>query len=274
MCRRKATEWAEKRWFPAAQPLRSALTYVEADLQVRLLLEVSRDKVRPSVNGSVAQPSRHARDAGSCRRAAPGCCAAIAVECDRRGAVPTPLPISTAPLLRSVLPLLPVSRIPRFRSRSAYGLSGLRGRLSDMGTGTRIRVWISVCRYPYYGPGFYDPSSSVRLQVTPREAEVYIDGYYAGMVDHFDGTFQRLHLEPGEHDLQLFMPGIEASRRRFICSRERVQRAPRDGAAAALVKPNPRGPWPHRVRRRSGPNHTVGQIVQTPWTSTHITACG
>jgi hypothetical protein len=60
--------------------------------------------------------------------------------------------------------------------------------------------------YPYYG-GFYDPSSSVRLQVTPREAEVYVDGYFAGMVDNFDGTFQRLRVAPGDHEIQLFMSG-------------------------------------------------------------------
>jgi hypothetical protein len=58
---------------------------------------------------------------------------------------------------------------------------------------------------PFYYGGYY--GSSVRLQVTPREAEVYIDGYYAGQVDNFDGTFQRLNIEPGEHELQLFMPG-------------------------------------------------------------------
>jgi hypothetical protein len=62
-------------------------------------------------------------------------------------------------------------------------------------------------QYPYYGRGYYDLSSSLRLQVSPREAEVYIDGYFAGTVDNFDGVFQRLRLEPGEHDLELFMPG-------------------------------------------------------------------
>ena len=61
--------------------------------------------------------------------------------------------------------------------------------------------------YPYYGPGFYDLSSSVRLQVTPKDAEVYVDGYFAGKVDNFDGTFQRLRVEPGDHEIQLFMPG-------------------------------------------------------------------
>jgi len=61
--------------------------------------------------------------------------------------------------------------------------------------------------YPYYYGGYYALSASVRAQVTPRETEVYVDGYYAGTVDDFDGVFQRLHLEPGEHELQLFLPG-------------------------------------------------------------------
>ena len=51
--------------------------------------------------------------------------------------------------------------------------------------------------YPYYGyPGYayYDPSADLRLQVTPRTAEVYVDGYLVGTVDDFDGVFQRVHM--------------------------------------------------------------------------------
>jgi hypothetical protein len=61
----------------------------------------------------------------------------------------------------------------------------------------------------YPGPygGAYDLTSSMRLQVTPRDADVFVDGYYAGKVDEFDGTFQRLRVEPGEHEIQLFFPG-------------------------------------------------------------------
>ena len=58
-----------------------------------------------------------------------------------------------------------------------------------------------------YGGGFYDDSASVRLQVTPRETEVFVDGYYAGTADSFDGMFQRLNLAPGEHDVTLFLQG-------------------------------------------------------------------
>ena len=67
--------------------------------------------------------------------------------------------------------------------------------------------------YPY---GWYPPphayggrygDSSLRLHVEPKETEVFIDGYYAGTVDDFDGFFQRLRLEPGEHDIQLYLSG-------------------------------------------------------------------
>jgi hypothetical protein len=50
-------------------------------------------------------------------------------------------------------------------------------------------------------PAFFDDESSPQLQVTPRETEVFVDGYFAGKVDDFDGRFQRLHVQPGEHEL-------------------------------------------------------------------------
>jgi PEGA domain-containing protein len=61
--------------------------------------------------------------------------------------------------------------------------------------------------YPYYGGGYYNGSAALRLQVTPRDTQVYVDGYYAGVVDSFDGTFQRLYAQPGSHEVQLYLPG-------------------------------------------------------------------
>jgi hypothetical protein len=72
---------------------------------------------------------------------------------------------------------------------------------------------------PYYYSGFYGyaPSyyartgyepGSLRLIVEPREARVYVDGYYAGVVDDFDGIFQRLNLSPGRHDISLRLDGF------------------------------------------------------------------
>ena len=69
--------------------------------------------------------------------------------------------------------------------------------------------------YPYYygygygGGAAYDASASLRLDVTPKEAEVYVDGYMVGTVDEFDGTFQRLHLPPGAHELTLYRDGFK-----------------------------------------------------------------
>jgi PEGA domain len=59
---------------------------------------------------------------------------------------------------------------------------------------------------PYYGP-YYDNTGSARLQVTPRNTQVYIDGYFVGVVDNFDGNLQRLNVEAGEHELQLYLEG-------------------------------------------------------------------
>src|SRR5579862_5110772 len=53
---------------------------------------------------------------------------------------------------------------------------------------------------PYYAPYYYDPyryeASSLRIEVKPKQAEVFVDGYRAGVVDDFDGVFQRLYLPP------------------------------------------------------------------------------
>ena len=56
---------------------------------------------------------------------------------------------------------------------------------------------------------------SIRVLVDPSEARVYIDGYYAGVVDDFDGLFQRLHLAPGRHELSLRLTGYKTHRVRF-----------------------------------------------------------
>lgn len=62
--------------------------------------------------------------------------------------------------------------------------------------------------YPYHPYAYaYDLTASLRLRVTPRVAEVFIDGSYAGTVDDFDGSFQSLRLDPGTHAVDIFLPG-------------------------------------------------------------------
>ncbi len=66
--------------------------------------------------------------------------------------------------------------------------------------------------YRYYNP---DPGAAMRLDVTPHEAEVYLDGYYAGIVNDFDGTFQRLRARPGQHEIVLYLDGYKTVRQKL-----------------------------------------------------------
>lgn len=62
---------------------------------------------------------------------------------------------------------------------------------------------------PAYSPPVYKDEGSLRLKIKPREAEVYVDGYYVGVVDDFDGIFQRLHLDSGPHRIEVRAQGYE-----------------------------------------------------------------
>jgi hypothetical protein len=67
--------------------------------------------------------------------------------------------------------------------------------------------------YPSYGSSYssygYGYTGAIRLKVKPRDAMVYVDGYYVGVVDDFDGIFQRLTLETGPHRLEIRADGYE-----------------------------------------------------------------
>jgi PEGA domain-containing protein len=98
--------------------------------------------------------------------------------------------------------------------------------------------------YPFYAPfglgygipyGYFDPYSSdpysygggygaysshvygghdqgnLKLKVKPRNAKVYVDGYYVGLVDEFDGAFQKLTLNGGRHKVELRADGYETT---------------------------------------------------------------
>lgn len=57
----------------------------------------------------------------------------------------------------------------------------------------------------------YRESGNLRLKIDPKDAEVYVDGYYVGVVDSFNGTFQKLGLDSGNHKIEIKAPGYEAT---------------------------------------------------------------
>jgi hypothetical protein len=70
--------------------------------------------------------------------------------------------------------------------------------------------------YPY-NYGAQDPrdtgaaEGAIRLKVKPRDAKVYIDGVFVGVVDSFDGTFQKLSVSGGHHKVEIRAEGYETA---------------------------------------------------------------
>ena len=59
-----------------------------------------------------------------------------------------------------------------------------------------------------YGQAYHEVGS-LRLKVRPSNAQVYIDGYFVGVIDSYDGAFQRLSVEAGAHKVELRAEGFE-----------------------------------------------------------------
>ena len=75
------------------------------------------------------------------------------------------------------------------------------------GAGITAAATTAGAAIPPGGSGYYG-TGSLHLKVKPRDAEVYVDGYYSGSVDDFDGTFQKLELEAGPHRIEVRKPGF------------------------------------------------------------------
>ena len=107
------------------------------------------------------------------------------------------------------------SYYPRYPYPYGYGAFGLGYFYYDP------YRWGSIRTYPGYGYGAsaYDgyyarpytsfDTGDLKLDVSPRQAQVFVDGSYAGIVDDFDGAFQSLKLERGPHRIDISAPGYE-----------------------------------------------------------------
>ena len=152
-----------------------------------------------------------------------------------------------APLILSSV-LAAVGSTPvEARGRHGYFSFRVHGPLLGFGFGYRYRphpYYRPYVRlgspYPYYYRPVYARASSrpryvsyqsyayglgaIRTLVNPKRAEVYVDGYYAGIVDDFDGTFQKLYLAPGEHVVELRLEGHRTFQQRVLVSPRHTQK--------------------------------------------------
>jgi hypothetical protein len=71
---------------------------------------------------------------------------------------------------------------------------------------------------PPYGYRYAGPDSSLKISVKPRQAGVYVDGYFAGTASDFDGAFHRLRVIPGEHDIVIYLQGYRSIRQHLYLS--------------------------------------------------------
>jgi hypothetical protein len=119
--------------------------------------------------------------------------------------------------LAILVPALPASAAP------GHGGGGRGGRF-----GGRTRIFVGVGGgwgwgwgwgwpgyYGYYGPGYervYGPAAqwaTIDTDVSPEEAQVYLDGRYIGIADDFDGYPDYLYLKPGRYRIEFRLEGYE-----------------------------------------------------------------
>jgi len=78
---------------------------------------------------------------------------------------------------------------------------------SSAGAATQSSVVPGSAASSDVAPG---PPGDLRLDVKPKDAQIYVDGYYVGTVDDFNGRHQRLSLAPGRYHVELSASGYES----------------------------------------------------------------
>jgi hypothetical protein len=74
--------------------------------------------------------------------------------------------------------------------------------------------WWPLNAYAFAYYPIDDDRALVRVFVAPKEAAVYVDGFYAGIVDDFEGLLRPLPLPPGAHDIDLYLEGYRTVHKR------------------------------------------------------------
>jgi hypothetical protein len=126
------------------------------------------------------------------------------------------VPRAIYPRVVGVVPYRPYYYRPSFRVGIGLGYYGYGYGYPYYGYGYPYYAYGYPYAYPYGypvpPPGYLAavpgrPYGGVRITGAPRDAEVFADGYYVGIVDDFDGVFQHLNLEAGAHHIEIRPPG-------------------------------------------------------------------
>jgi hypothetical protein len=126
--------------------------------------------------------------------------------------------------------------------------------LATLAPAAAYAQWVYPPPYPYpysaYRYGYAE--SDLRIRVKPKDASVYVDGYFAGKVEDFDGVFQRLHVEPGQHEIVVYLEGYRSLRQRLYLSPQSTRTI--EGRLEKLAPGEPAEAPPQPVARPDVPN--------------------
>ncbi|HEY3886460.1 MAG TPA: hypothetical protein VGL62_14710 [Vicinamibacterales bacterium] len=100
-----------------------------------------------------------------------------------------------APRFEEVVPYRPYVYRPSWSIGVYYGANGYYPY------GSTPASYFNPIPGHYYG--------GLRITGLPRDAQVFADGYYVGIVDNFDGIFQHLNLEAGPHHIEIREPAVQ-----------------------------------------------------------------
>ncbi len=127
----------------------------------------------------------------------------------------------------------------------------------------------AVTAAPAAAQSFY---SAIRVQVTPRDAQVFLDGEFVGIVDDFDGALQGIRTFSGEHEIEIYLEGYRSVRRKLFLAPGRTFQMkhtlaqlkpgePADPVPAPPQRPATRdGRVRERLRERPGSAREYGSI--------------
>ena len=127
------------------------------------------------------------------------------------------------PSLHQLQPALRLRRLPRrlwlrrrlpahpYRDRRRRGgrTTTARTSASASTTGPAASTTTAIRRAPTTTRSRAGTYGGVRITEAPRDAQVFADGYYVGIVDDFDGAFQHVNLEAGQHRIEVRAGGVE-----------------------------------------------------------------
>ena len=117
--------------------------------------------------------------------------------------------------------------------------------LGRVGVSVRLPRGISlsarVC-VPLSWDDAYDNTGSARLLITPRNAQVYVDGQFLGLVGEFDGSRQVPTVPTGAHEVQVYLEGYRSLTQKVLFTRGTTLRI--ESALQPLTPGEPPEPKP------------------------------